>query len=53
MPDRPFASARIDRESLDRFSAWVPAEDGGEIRFVFRREGFSWKLTDIILPASG
>ena len=53
MLDRPFASARIDRESLDRFSAWVPAEDGGEIRFVFRRQDFSWKLTEIILPTSG
>jgi hypothetical protein len=48
--EQPFYRARIDRESLDRFSAWVPAEDGGEIRFVFRREGIGWKLTDIILP---
>jgi hypothetical protein len=53
MPEQPFARARIDRESLDRFSAWVPAEDRGEIRFVFRRQGFSWKLTEIMLPASG
>jgi hypothetical protein len=50
MPEQPFARARIDRESLDRFSAWVPAEDSGEIRFVFRRQGFGWKLTEIILP---
>jgi hypothetical protein len=50
-PEPPFARARLDRESLDRFSAWVPAEDGGEIRFVFRRHGIGWKLTDIILPA--
>jgi hypothetical protein len=49
---QPFSSARIDRESLDRFSAWVPAENGGEIRFVFRRQGLGWKLTEIILPAS-
>ena len=53
MPEQPFARARIDRESLERFSAWVPAEDGGEIRFVFRRQDLSWKLTEIILPDSG
>jgi hypothetical protein len=51
-PRQPFSGARIDRESLGRFSAWVPAENGGEIRFVFRREGLGWKLTDIILPAA-
>jgi hypothetical protein len=53
MPEQPFARARIDRESLDRFSVWVPAEDGGEIRFVFRREGIGWKLTEIVLPTRG
>lgn len=50
-PEQPFSRARLDRESLDRFSAWVPADTGGEIRFVFRRYGLGWKLTDIILPA--
>jgi len=49
-PAAPFAHARIDRETLGRFSAWVPAEAGGEIRFVFRLQGLGWKLTDIILP---
>jgi Protein of unknown function (DUF2939) len=52
-PEEPFSRARIDRESLDRFSAWVPADMGGEIRFVFRHQGLGWKLTDIILPANG
>jgi hypothetical protein len=52
-PEQPFSRARIDRESLDRFSAWVPADQGGEIRFVFRRRGLSWLLTDILLPTSG
>jgi hypothetical protein len=51
-PKQPFTHARIDRESLDRFSAWVPADGGGEIRFVFRRDGLGWTLTEITLPSS-
>jgi len=46
----PFANARLSRESLDRFSVWVPTDTGKETRFVFRRYGLSWKLTEVLLP---
>lgn len=42
--------ARLDRESLDRVSAWVPNESGGQTQLVFRRYGLSWKLTNIVFP---
>jgi hypothetical protein len=47
---RVFADARIDRESFDRFSLFVPDERGGELRFGFRRHGFGWKLEHVALP---
>lgn len=49
-PDDLFAAARITRDSMNRFSAWVPNEDGQETRFVFWREGLSWRLSNIFLP---
>ncbi|MFK7896362.1 MAG: DUF2939 domain-containing protein [Myxococcota bacterium] len=45
-----FADARMDRETLSRFSVWVPNDDDEELRFVFRRRGISWWLTAIELP---
>lgn len=51
-PEELFRDARIDRETSSRFSAWVPADDGDEIRFVFRRSGLSWRLSAIELPAA-
>jgi hypothetical protein len=46
----PFENARVTRESLDRFSAWVTTEKGEEARFVFRRYGFGWKLVGMNIP---
>ena len=51
--EETFSEARIDRETPARFSAWVPARAPGgdvEVRFVFRRYGLRWRLTNIILP---
>jgi hypothetical protein len=45
-----FANARVTRDGLDRFSVWVPNDHGEEVRFVFHRYGFSWKLTSISIP---
>ena len=45
-----FAGSRLEHETLDRFSVWVPNDRGDEARFVFRRRGFSWVLTGIELP---
>lgn len=48
--EKLFRNARLERETLSRFSVWVPDEDGDELRFVFRRTGLSWRLTSIELP---
>jgi hypothetical protein len=47
---QPFKNARYTYDSTSKFSAWVPGEDGDEIRFAFARSGLSWKLTNIIVP---
>jgi len=47
---RPFANARIERESFDRFSMHVPDEHGRELRFGFRRHGLRWKLERVSFP---
>ena len=46
-----FAGSRLEHETLDRFSVWVPNDRGDEARFVFRRRGVSWVLTGIELPS--
>jgi DNA-directed RNA polymerase subunit M/transcription elongation factor TFIIS len=42
-----FKDARYEYDSIDKFSIWVPNDDGDEIRFVIRREGIKWKLVNI------
>jgi hypothetical protein len=49
----PFKNARYTYDSFERFSVWVKDEKGEEIRFVLTRNGFSWKLTNIIIPMRG
>lgn len=46
----PFAQATMAYESFDKFVIRVDAEEGGEAKFVLRRRGLGWKLTEIILP---
>jgi hypothetical protein len=46
----PFHNARYSFDSINKFSARVPEEGGGEIRFVLTRDGLSWKLTNIVVP---
>lgn len=46
----PFAKATMAYESFDKFVIRVDTEDGGEAKFVLRRRGLGWKLTEIILP---
>jgi hypothetical protein len=48
--EEPFANSRLTRESLDRFSVWVPTRDGRQARFVFRWSGLRWMLTGITVP---
>jgi len=49
----PFANARTSRDALDRFSIWVPDDEGREIRFVLSLSGLSWRLSNVVLPAAG
>ena len=46
----PFAGARTTRDGLDRFSIWVPDDEGREIRFVLSLSGFRWRLSNVVLP---
>lgn len=47
---KPLADASMSYESLDKFVVKVKGEDGDEGKFVLRRRGIGWKLTDIIIP---
>ena len=47
---KPLSDASMSYESLDKFVVRVKGNDGGEGKFVLRRRGLSWKLTDIIIP---
>lgn len=49
----PFSEARMSYESLDKFVVRVKGNDGAEGKFVLRRRGFGWKLTDIIFSSWG
>lgn len=48
--DELFKDARFTYDSMSKFSAWVPNEDGEEIRFVLKRDGLNWKLVNMVLP---
>lgn len=47
---KPLSDASMSYESLDKFVVTVKGDDGGEGKFVLRRRGLGWKLTDIIIP---
>ncbi|MCL7713970.1 DUF2939 domain-containing protein [Stenotrophomonas mori] len=49
-PARPLQGARGRYESLSRFTASRPLDDGGTVVFVLTRQGLRWRLTDIDLP---
>jgi hypothetical protein len=51
--DPLFDNSRLRLDSPNRFSVWVPNNNGGETRFVFARSGLSWRLTSIFLPTDG
>lgn len=48
--DDLFKNARYAYDSLNKFSIWVPTDMGDEIRFILQRDGFSWKLVDLVVP---
>lgn len=47
---RPWSDAIMGYESHDKFVVKVKDESRGEIKFILRRDGVSWKLTQIIIP---
>jgi hypothetical protein len=48
---RLLPDARYTYDSISKFSAWVRAEDGRELRIVFTRYDLLWKLSNILLSA--
>lgn len=46
----PLRGARYQYESPSRFVATVQNADGVPVVFVFTRQGFRWRLTDVRLP---
>ena len=48
--DDLFQNSRFSYDSINKFSIWVPDENGEESRFVLQRYGFSWKLVNIVIP---
>lgn len=47
---KPFSNTSMSYESLNKFVVRVKGDDGAEGKFVLRRRGTSWKLTEIIVP---
>lgn len=43
-------NARYSYDSMSKFSVWVPNDNGEEARFVLKRDGFSWKLVNLVIP---
>jgi hypothetical protein len=48
----PFKDARYTYDGFSKFSAWVKGDKDEEIRFVFTRNGLSWKLSNIQVPSN-
>jgi len=49
-PRELFADARFAYDWHDRFSVWVPTDQGTEIRFILARQGLRWRLNNVLLP---
>ncbi len=50
-PADPLREASHRYESPSRFTATVTGEDGKPLVFVFTRDGLSWRLSNVLLPA--
>ncbi|MDR7098747.1 hypothetical protein J2X04_001094 [Lysobacter niabensis] len=49
-PRDPLEGARYAFESPSRFTATVKNADGDPVVFVLARRGFSWRVTEVVLP---
>lgn len=47
---KPLEDASMAYESMDKFAVKVKGGTGEEAKFVLRRRGIGWKLTEIIVP---
>lgn len=47
-----FADTRYTLDNFNQASLWVENSAGEEMRFVFSRSGFSWKLSSVVIPFS-
>lgn len=45
-----FKNVRYTFDSLSKLSVWVKIDKEEETRFIFNRNGLSWKLSNILLP---
>ncbi len=52
-PSDPFSDISLSYESFSKFSIITrDRETGLEVKFILRRRGIQWKLTEVILPIS-
>lgn len=47
---KPLSDATMGYESMNKFVVNVKGETGAEVKYVLRRRGMRWKLTEILLP---
>jgi hypothetical protein len=45
-----FENAEMSYETWNKFAIVVPSDTGDEEKFILRRRGIGWKLTNIVLP---
>jgi hypothetical protein len=45
----PFNGAKLSYESLDKFTVKLESKEDQEFKFVLRRRGIDWKITEIII----
>ena len=51
--NQPFSNPSLSYESLNKFSVGVVSSEAEEeVKFILRRDGIGWKLTEIVLPGS-
>jgi len=44
-----FDNSRYSYDSPSKFSVWVKDDNGKEVRFVFTRDGLSWRLSNVAI----
>ena len=47
---KPWDNITMGYKSINKFVVKVNDEKGDKIKFIFRRKGIGWKLTQIVIP---